>query len=155
MSDAFEFSLDKSRIDVVAAHALLSTAYWSRGIPIETVTKAIANSICAGAYDAGGTLVGFARLVTDEATFGYLCDVIVVPPMQGRGLAKRLVGLLLAQDCAAGLRRIVLATRDAHSLYAPFGFEALAAPASFMEIVRPSIYEGTQAPPVSTSASLE
>jgi N-acetylglutamate synthase-like GNAT family acetyltransferase len=141
MTGLIAYSLDNARIDMAAAHALLTTAYWSRGIPIETVAKAVAHSCCAGAYDGEGRLVGFARLVTDEATFAYLCDVVVDPAMRGRGVGRGLVALLLGQDFIAGLRRIVLATRDAHGLYGPFGFRSLSAPASFMEIVRPAIYD--------------
>lgn len=141
MTDAIEFSLEKARIDLTAVHALLTAAYWSRGIPVETVTKAVAHSCCAGAYDGEGRLVGFARLVTDEATFAYLCDVIVDPAMRGRGIGKQMVALLLDQAFIRELRRIVLATSDAHSLYEPFGFKNLTAPESFMEIARPAIYD--------------
>lgn len=141
MTDAIEYSLEKARIDLASVHALLTAAYWSRGIPVETVTKAIAHSCCAAAYNGEGRLVGFARLVTDEATFAYLCDVIVDPAMRGRGIGKQLVSLLLDQAFIRELRRIVLATSDAHGLYEPFGFKNLAAPKSFMEIARPDIYD--------------
>ncbi|MGQ3099871.1 MAG: GNAT family N-acetyltransferase [Sphingopyxis solisilvae] len=140
MSGQIDYSLDPARLDIHAVHALLSSAYWSQGIPFGTVAKAVAQSCCAGAYDAQGRLVGFARLVTDKATFAYLCDVIVDPAMRGRGTGKALVALLLGQDFVPGLRRIMLATSDAHELYEPFGFTSLATPASFMEVVRPMIY---------------
>lgn len=133
-------SVDAAEIDVVAVHAMLSRAYWSEDIPLAYVEKSIANSVCVGAYLPDGGQIGFARLVTDRVTFAYLCDVVVQDRWQGKGLGTRLIAALMELPWVAELRRIVLATRDAHRVYKPFGFAPLAAPQSFMEIVRPDIY---------------
>lgn len=135
-------SIDHARIDLASVHAMLSQTYWSENIPQTRVREAIANSVCAGAYSSDGEQIGFARLVTDRATFAYLCDVVVKDSWHGKGVGTRLVGALMELPWVADLRRIVLATRDAHRVYEPFGFASLAAPQSFMEIVRPDIYRG-------------
>ena len=134
-----EVSTDPERLDVKAIHAFLSTAYWSPGIPLDVVQRAVANSVCVGAYKAGAQ-VGFARMVTDKATFAYLADVYVLEAHRGQGLAKRMVGTLLQLPELQGLRRMMLATRDAHDLYAHFGFKPLANPARFMERHHPDVY---------------
>jgi GNAT superfamily N-acetyltransferase len=134
-----EVSIDPERLDVKAIHAFLSTAYWSPGIPLDVVKRAMANSVCVGAYKAGAQ-VGFARMVTDRATFAYLADVYVLEAHRGQGLAKRMVGTLLQLPELQGLRRMMLATRDAHDLYAQFDFKPLANPARFMERHHPDVY---------------
>ena len=118
--------------DIDALHGLLAQSYWSPGIPRETVSRACANSLCAIARE-NGVLVGFARVVTDRATFAWLCDVIVAPTHRGRGFGRSLVAALRAHPDLQGLRRWLLATRDAHGVYAPLGFAALAAPERMME----------------------
>jgi GNAT superfamily N-acetyltransferase len=118
--------------DIDVLHPLLTASYWSPGIPRETVARACANSLCAMARQ-DGVLVGFARLVTDRATFAWLCDVIVAPTHRGQGLGRSLVAALQAHPEAQGLRRWLLATRDAHGVYAPLGFVPLAAPDRMME----------------------
>jgi len=135
----YEISLDPARIDVEAAHAFLSGSYWAKDIPIDLLRKAIDNSLCAAAF-AGGEQVGFARLVTDRATFAYLADVYVLEGHRGNGLSRRLVAALLEHPDAQGLRRLMLVTRDAHGLYEKFGFTALAHPDRVMELHRPGIY---------------
>ena len=121
-------------------HAFLaSEAYWSRGIPRAVVERAIAGSLCFGGY-LGDRQVAFARAVTDAATFAYLADVFVLPEFRGRGFSKQLVTAVIAHPQLQGLRRFMLATSDAHGLYAQYGFAAPAKPQSLMEIVRPEIY---------------
>lgn len=126
-----EISNAENRQDIAAVHRMLSGSYWSAKIPIDVVEAAIGNSFCVGAYAKDGSQVGFARLVTDYATFAYLCDVIVDEDWRGKGIGKQMV---------ASLRRVLLATRDAHSLYERFGFKAISTPGSLMEITRPEIY---------------
>lgn len=147
---AYEISTDKRRLDVTAVHAFLTNSYWSAGIPIGTVTTAVRNSVCIGAY-ADRQQVGFARMVTDRATFAYLADVYVLEDHRGKGLSQRLVEGLMSHPELQGLRRMMLATRDAHGLYEKFGFTALAVPGRFMERHNPNAYAhpspGTPDPP--------
>ena len=135
----YEISLDPARIDLAATHAFLARSYWAKDIPQSVVRKAIDNSLCVAAF-AGAEQVGFARLVTDRATFAYLADVYVLEAHRGRGLSRRLVAALLAHPEVQGLRRLMLVTRDAHGLYEKFGFTALAHPTRVMELHRPEIY---------------
>ena len=137
--EKYEITTDKSRMSVKAAHAFLSQAYWSPGIPLATVQKAIDNSLCFAVL-AGREQVGFARIVTDKATFAYLADVYVVEAHRGKGLAKRMILAIRQHDELQGLRRFMLATRDAHSLYAQFGFTPLSSPVRFMELHDPNAY---------------
>jgi N-acetylglutamate synthase-like GNAT family acetyltransferase len=132
-----------SPADLEIVHAVLANTYWSPGIPRETVARACANSLCAIARDEKGKLIGFARLITDKATFAWLCDVIVLPGKQGRGLGRALVQTFREHPDLQGLRRWMLATRDAHGVYAPLGFLPLDAPERFMQIKSHSRY-GTQ-----------
>ena len=132
-------SLDARRLDVDAIHAFLTTTYWSPGISRDVVARAIAGSVCIGAFD-GEAQVGFARLVTDRATFAYLADVYVLEPYRGGGLARRMLDALFDHAQVQGLRRMMLATRDAHELYAKYGFTPLGAPDRFMELHRPDVY---------------
>ena len=136
----YSISTDATRFDIEAIHAYLARSYWSPGIPRATVERAIANSLAFGVFD-GPEQIGFARVVTDRATFAYLADVYILEPHRGRGLGKRLVETILAHEDLQGLRRFLLATRDAHPLYAAFGFKPLAAPDRMMEIHDPHAYE--------------
>lgn len=135
----YEITTDPTRLDAGAIHAFLAQSYWSHGIPRAVVERAIAGSLCFGVL-ADGAQVGFARVVTDRATFAYLADVYVLEAHRGRGLAKRLMEAVLAHPELQGLRRMMLATRDAHSLYAQFGFVPLSAPDRLMEVLRPDVY---------------
>lgn len=133
-SGAFTISTDQDRLDLPLIHAFLRETYWSPGIPIDIVRRAIENSLAFGVYHrSGGQQVGFARVTTDQATFAYLSDVFVIPEFRSRGLAKWLVSIIVAHPRLRDLRRWVLATRDAHRLYAKFGFTPLGAPDRFME----------------------
>lgn len=136
----YRLSFEAHDVDAGAAHAFLSTAYWCEGIPLETVRRAIAGSLCIALHQAGAGQVGFARVVTDRATFGYLCDVYVLEAHRGRGLADWMIQSLLAHPDLQGLRRFMLFTRDAHPLYARHGFMPLATPDRGMEVVRPGMY---------------
>lgn len=136
---SYEISIDPARLDLSAIHAFLTQTYWSLGIPLATVAKAVQNSVCVGAY-LGQEQVGFARAVTDRATFAYLADVYVLESHRGNGLSRRMMEAMTAHPELQGLRRMLLATRDAHGLYEKFGFKPLAAPARFMELHNPSTY---------------
>jgi GNAT superfamily N-acetyltransferase len=136
-------STDPADIDFDVVHGFLSReAYWSRGVPEATLRKAIANSLCFSALADDGLQVGFARVVTDRATFAYLCDVFVANAARGAGIGKALIEAVMAHPDLQGLRRFSLATADAHALYARHGFTPLADPARFMEIYRPNVYAG-------------
>ena len=130
---------DPARLDMEVIHGFLSNAYWSQGIPREVVERALRNSLCFGLYD-GDRQVGFARVVTDRATFAYLADVYVLEGHRGRGLSRRLVAALLDHAELHGLRRLMLVTRDAHGVYGKFGFAPLAHPERVMELHRPDVY---------------
>ena len=132
-------SLDPSRLDIDAIHAFLIESYWSPGISRDVVARAIAGSVCIGAFQ-GDAQVGFARLVTDKATFAYLADVYVLVEHRGQGLARAMLDAVFAHANVQDLRRIMLATRDAHELYAKYGFTPLGAPDRFMKLHRPDVY---------------
>lgn len=136
---AVEITLDPARIDAVAAHAFLTTTHWSPGIPLETVQRAIANSLCVAAR-VNGQQVGFARMITDRATFAYLADVHVLPAWRRRGIAQRMLQALFDYAEVESMRRLMLVTRDAHSLYRGFGFTETAIPERIMEKVRSNAY---------------
>jgi N-acetylglutamate synthase-like GNAT family acetyltransferase len=124
---------DPARIDPVVVHAYLSRSYWAEGIPLETVTRALANSLCLGIYAATGEQVGLVRVITDSATFAYLCDVYVLEPHRRRGLSKAALQLLATHPQLQNLRRQHLVTQDAHGLYAQFGFKPIEHPQLHME----------------------
>jgi GNAT superfamily N-acetyltransferase len=136
----FQISTDPARIDLRAVHDFLTNSYWARGIPFETVQRSIQNSFCFGIYH-GDRQIGFARVITDRATFAYLADVFVLPDYRGRGLSKWLMKCIIAHPDLQGLRRWMLATRDAHALYTQYGFSPLKAPERWMEIHRPDVYK--------------
>ena len=121
-----------AELDVI--HAALAETYWSPGIPRETVVRGFRNASVALARNQDGALIGWARLVTDKATFAWLCDVVVLPSHQGQGVARALVLALREHPELQGLRRWMLATRDAHGVYGALGFQAIAAPERLMEI---------------------
>ena len=135
-----EISTDPTRIDIEAVHAYLTRAYWCEGISKDLLAKAIAGSLCFALLD-GDRQIGFARVVTDRATFAYLCDVYVLEGYSGQGLGKRLMQEVQSHPDLQGLRRFVLVTRDAHGLYKQFGFEPLKNPSNYMEIHHTDIYK--------------
>jgi len=121
----YRLSGDRAELQLDVIHGFLARSYWSSGIPREVVARAVGNSMCVGAYGPDGAQVGFARLITDRATFAYLADVFVVEGARGRGLAKAMVAHFVDHPELRDLRRWMLVTRDAHGVYAKFGFEAL------------------------------
>ena len=139
MPDDIEISMEPQRLDVAFIHDFLRNSYWAQNIPREVVERSLRHSLCCGAYQ-GARQVGFARAVTDRATFAYVADVFVIPAYRRRGIAKLLVRALLEHPELQGLRRFLLATKDAHALYAQLGFQPLANPEYFMTIHRPDLY---------------
>lgn len=137
--DGYRISTDRRDLDVRAIHDFLTQSYWSPGVPIGVVERAIANSLCFGVF-RGRDQVGFARVITDKATFAYLADVYVLAAHRGRGLSKWLLAVIRAHADLQGLRRFMLATRDAHGLYAQFGFTPLANPSRVMEVLDADVY---------------
>ncbi|HZD95488.1 MAG TPA: GNAT family N-acetyltransferase [Candidatus Sulfotelmatobacter sp.] len=135
----FEISTDPARIDLHVVHHFLANSYWAKGIPFQTVQRSIENSLCFAIYH-DNQQIGFARVITDRATFAYLADVFVLPDYRGRGLSKWLMSCILEHPDLQGLRRWMLATHDAHSLYRQYGFTALKSPDRWMEIHQPNIY---------------
>ena len=129
----FSISTDKQRLDRALIHAFLKSCYWAKGIPRETVERSIENSLCFGAY-RGDEQVGFARVISDFATYAYIADVFVIESFRGRGLSKLLIKSIMDEPDLQGLRRWSLVTRDAHGLYAQFGFQPVKSPERHMEI---------------------
>jgi GNAT superfamily N-acetyltransferase len=139
--DNFLVTTDPAHLDIELIHSFLSNSYWATGIPREVVERSIANSLCFGVYEADKQ-VGFARVITDYATFAYLADVFIIESHRGRGMSKFLMECIVKHPELQGLRRWTLATRDAHDLYARFGFRPLSKPDRFMELHYPEVYKG-------------
>ena len=143
MSDtlALEFDCDPARLERDMIYAYLSgESYWAAGLPRDVFERSLAGSLCFGVYVAGKQ-VGFARMITDQATFAYLADVFVLPDWRGRGISKALLEHILAHPGLQGLRRMLLATADAHGLYAQYGFTALSRPERMMERLDQQVYQ--------------
>jgi len=137
--EQYAISTDPQRLNIDAIHGYLSRSFWAAGISRELVAKSIANSLSFGLFD-GASQVGFARVVTDRATFAYLCDVYVLESHRGRGLGKWLIDAVMAHPDLQRLRRFQLVTRDAHGLYARHGFTVPENPDRHMEIFRRDMY---------------
>ena len=137
--DDYTISTDPGRFDLNVIYGYLTRSYWAEGISRELVARSIANSLCFGIYHSEKQ-VGFARVITDKTTFGYLADVFVLEEYRGRGLSKWLMEVILGHPELQGFRRWLLATRGAHGLYQKFGFDRLAHPENMMEIVRQGLY---------------
>jgi N-acetylglutamate synthase-like GNAT family acetyltransferase len=136
----YEISLEPAKIDIEVVYRFLTEeSYWSPGIPRDVVEKAIKNSLCFGIYSEGSQ-VGFARIVTDKATFALVADVFVLEGHRGKGLSKWLMREVMEHADLKGLRRLLLLTSDAHALYAQFGFTEIGNPWRFMEVLRSDIY---------------
>jgi GNAT superfamily N-acetyltransferase len=134
-------SSDKTALDIEMVYAFLSQeTAWAKGMPRETFERAVAGSLCFGGY-IDGKQIAFARLITDEATFAYLCDVFVLPAYRGNGYASALMKHVFASPSLSGLRRIVLVTTDAHYVYEPHGFTQLPNPERYMELHNPDVYK--------------
>ena len=149
----YEISMDTTRLDVTVIHTFLTQSYWSPGIPRAVVERAISNSLCFGLYRKAERVlpgskiqteqIGFARVVTDKATFAYLADVFILEAHRGKGLSKWLMEIIKEHDDLQGLRRFLLATKDAHRLYQQFEFTELSNPSSMLEIVKPDVYRSS------------
>ncbi len=138
--DNFIISTDKEKLQLPVIHTYLSEeSYWAKNISMELVQKTIDGSYCFGLYDisdktiSGGKQIGYARVITDYATFGYLADVFIVKPCRGKGLSKWLIEEIMACPALQGFRRWMLATKDAHGLYTQFGFTPLPHPERIMQ----------------------
>lgn len=137
----YEVSDDPERFDLGRAHGWISTeSYWAEGIPLETFARSVAGSLTVGVYAPDGAMAAMARVVTDRATFGWVCDVFVDKAHRGAGLGKQIMAYLTAHPDLQGLRRLHLATRDAHGLYRQFGFTALTNVENWMERRDPDVY---------------
>ena len=143
---AYLISDDPARLDVTAIHAYLTRSYWCEGIPLKIVRRSVQNSLCIGAYDANGTQVGLIRFISDFATFCYVCDVYVLEEHRKHGLAKAMLALANAHPKLQGLRRWNLVTRDAHKLYAQFGFQVPPNPERYMERLDRGVYARPKPP---------
>src|SRR5690242_20494443 len=135
----YEIDTDRARLDMRVIHEFLSTSHWARGIPMAVLTRAVRRSLPFGLYK-DGRQIGFARVVTDSATFAYLADVFVLEAERGQGLGRWLVESILAHPGLQGLRRWLLGTRDAHGLYRRCGFGEPAPPFAFLERHDAAIY---------------
>ncbi len=144
--ESYTITTDRSRLDIDLIHGFLTRCYWARGIPKQTVIRSIRNSLCFGVYHRGRQ-VGFARVISDRATFAYIADVFVLESHGGLGLGKRLTQSIRNHPELQGLRCWHLMTRDAHGLYRQFGFSAEKHPERHMEILNPEIYRAR--PPAS------
>jgi GNAT superfamily N-acetyltransferase len=136
MEDIF-ISTDRERLDIPMIHQYLSErSYWGKGRSLETVRQSIANSLCFGVYDDSGKQLGFARVATDYAVFGWLMDVFILEDYRGKGLGKLLIKAVTENPALKNLRRIGLGTADAHGLYEQYGFTGLSKPQNMMELLR-------------------
>lgn len=143
-TDGFEVDDDTDRIQFDVVHSFLRQAYWSTGVPRDVVERAAANSLVVGLYAPDGRQVGMARAVTDRATFAWIADVFVLPQHRGRGLGGFVVKALLEHHDLEGLRRMMLATADAHGLYRRHGFSDLTDPERYLVRTLPAaeLYDG-------------
>lgn len=151
----FVISTDRLRLNLDLVHDFLTNCYWAQGISREVVTRSIEHSLCFGIYEESSRLakearhgapgplaqVGFARVISDFATFAYLGDVFMLESHRGRGLSKWLIECIIQHPALQNLRRWILLTRDAHSLYSKYGFTPLKSPGRYMELHRPHVYE--------------
>jgi GNAT superfamily N-acetyltransferase len=133
-------STNKSLLDPSVIHGFLTNSYWAKGIPYENVEIRLKNALCFGVYD-GENQIGFARVISDYESFAYLADVFILETHRGQGLAKRLMQTVFAHPDLQNLRRIMLATADAHGLYRQYGFKELKSVERWMEKVDLTVYE--------------
>jgi len=144
ISEGYTISCDPALLNLDAVHGFISNSYWAKGISKSLVEKSIRNSLCWGVY-FGREQVGVARVISDKATFAYLCDVFIAPEHRGKGLSKALVAAIKTHPDLQGLRRWMLITVDAHGLYEQFEFCKVPEPQRcYMEIIRHGIYEQQQ-----------
>jgi GNAT superfamily N-acetyltransferase len=141
LPEGYDISTEPALLNLDVIHGFLAQSYWAKAIPKPLVERSIKNSLCWGVYHHA-IQIGFARVVTDRATFAYLCDVFILPEHRDRGLSKALVATISAHPDLQGLRRWMLVTIDAHGLYEQFGFKLVSQPERHMEILHHGIYEG-------------
>ena len=141
MITGYKISSETPDMDISAIHHYISRSYWASNIPLSTMKKAIENSLCFGVFTDSGEQIAFARLITDSATFAYLADVFVLEEHRGKGISKWLMECIVKHPDLQGLRRMALATSDAHGLYKQFGFTPLKSPDTFMELHQPNVYK--------------
>ena len=140
MVSGYSISSNPKEMDLSVIHGYLSSSYWAKGIPLQVMEKAVNNSLCFGVFTNTGEQVAFARMITDYATSAYLADVFVLEKHRGKGISKWLVKTIIEYPDLQGLRRMLLATSDAHGLYQQFGFTPLNSPEFFMELHQPDVY---------------
>lgn len=150
-SNDIQISTDKSLLDIDLIFNFLSGSYWAKGRSVSLTKKSIDNSLCFGVY-LKNKQIGFARVITDYATFAYLADVFILEEYRGKGFSKKLIATILGFPDLKNIRRWMLATKDAHTLYSAFGFQNLKEPEKFMEIVTPLRTESSgQSDPLNTA----
>ena len=140
IKDGFIINTDKEKLDIDLIHSFLNRTYWAEGISKEIIRRSIEGSLCFGVFE-NDMQVGFARMITDKATFAYLADVFIIEEYRGRGLSKWLMEVIMSHPNLQGLRRMILATKDAHGLYRQFGFTPLINVDRWMHILDPDVYK--------------
>ena len=138
--NGYTLSTDPARLDLDVIHNFLTNCYWAKGIPRDVVARSIENSLCFGVYE-GTKQVGFARVISDLATYAYIGDVFILESHRGCGLSQWMMECIMGHPKLQNLRRWTLLTRDAHGLYAKFGFTSIAKPERYMELHNPAVYE--------------
>ena len=138
--NGFTITTEKEKLDIDLIHSFLNRTYWAEGISKETIRRSIEGSLCFGVYE-NDKQVGFARMITDRATFAYLADVFIIEEYRGRGLSKWLMEVIMSHPDLQRLRRMILATKDAHGLYEKFGFTPLINVERWMQILDPDVYK--------------
>ena len=147
IKDRFIITTEKEKLDIDFIHSFLTRSYWAEGITKEVIKRSIGGSLCFGVFEndkanlSAGRQIGFARMITDKATFAYLADVFIIEEYQGLGLSKWLMEVIMSHPELQGLRRMMLATRDAHGLYEKFGFTQLTNVDRWMQIHDPDVYK--------------
>lgn len=147
IKDRFIISTEKEKLDIDFIHSFLTCSYWAEGISKDVIKKSVDGSLCFGVFEnditdlSAGRQIGFARMITDKATFAYLADVFIIEEYRGLGLSKWLMEVIMSHPDLQGLRRMMLATRDAHKLYEKFGFTQLTNTDRWMQIHDPDIYK--------------
>ena len=140
IKDGFTISTEKEKLDIDVIHSFLNRTYWAEGISKEVIRRSIEGSLCFGVFE-NDKQVGFARMITDKATFAYLADVFIIEEFRGRGLSKWLMEIIMSHPDLQGLRRMILVTKDAHGLYKQFGFTPLINVDRWMNILDPDVYK--------------
>ena len=140
IKDKFYISTEKEKMDIDLIHSFLTRSYWAEGISKEIVRRSIEGALCFGVFE-NERQIGFARMITDRATFAYLADVFIIDEYRGLGLSKWLMEVIMSHPDLQGLRRLMLATRDAHELYKKFGFTQLNNVDRWMHIHYPDVYK--------------